>query len=103
VGGRRSRDKGARREREAARLLGGQRVPLSGSAGGQFAGDVALPSGWKCEVKARAVGWALLYRWLQGADVLALKADRQPWLAVLPLEALRELLLAASQSIQEEK
>ncbi len=84
--------KGKRREREAARLLGGTRVPLSGSAGGDFAGDVVLPNGWRCEVKARRDGFKSLYAWLEGADVLLLKADRKPWLAVLPAERLRELL-----------
>ena len=43
--GARSRRKGARRECECAALLGGQWVPVAGSAGGVCAGDVAAPNG----------------------------------------------------------
>jgi hypothetical protein len=92
-----SRRKGQRREREAARLLGGQRVPLSGSAGGQFAGDVALANGWRVECKSRAEGFALLYRWIERADVLALKAGRREWLAVVRLDTLVMMLKAAGR------
>ena len=95
--GRRSRAKGQRREREAARLLGGVRVPLSGAAGGVFSSDVLLPNGWRVEVKARGAGWATLHRWLDGADVLALKADREPWLVVMPLATLMALLAGDGQ------
>ena len=90
--GRRELQKGKRREREVARLLGGQRVPLSGSVGGPFGGDILLPNGWRVEVKARRDGFKSLYLWLQNADVLLLKADRRPWLVVLPLETFKELL-----------
>lgn len=84
--------KGARREHELARLLGGQRVPLSGAAGGAFSGDVLHPTLGRLEVKARKDGFTSLYRWLEGADWLALRADRKPWLVVLPLDRLLELL-----------
>jgi Holliday junction resolvase len=48
MSGRRSRNKGARTERGIVKLLkaGGVaavRVPLSGAAGGSFAGDIVLP------------------------------------------------------------
>jgi hypothetical protein len=94
-----SRRKGARREREAAALVGGQRVPLSGSAGGAFAGDVLLANGWRAQVKARADGWRRLYADLEGADVLMLRADRREWLAVLPLERLTALLAVAGATM----
>lgn len=89
--GKRSRNKGARGEREVARLLGGERVPLSGASGGSFTGDVrALELLW--EVKLRGNGFRQLYRWLEGVDALAVRADRQEWLAVMPLETLLKLL-----------
>lgn len=92
MSGRASRDKGLRREREFAALVGGQRVPLSGAAGGEFGEDVLMPNGWRVQVKARADGWRTLYADLGEADLLALKADRRPWLVVLPVGAFLKLL-----------
>lgn len=48
--------KGSKLEREAASLIGGKRMPLSGAVGG---GDIALPTSsifndWMWEAKARA-------------------------------------------------
>jgi hypothetical protein len=47
-GGRRSRDKGNRAERALVHLLqaagfAAERIPLSGSAGGRFTGDITVP------------------------------------------------------------
>jgi hypothetical protein len=47
-GGRASRDKGNRLERSVVKLLqdngiGAERVPLSGSAGGSYSGDISVP------------------------------------------------------------
>lgn len=100
--GRAEARKGARREREFARLVNSRRVPLSGSAGGPFGGDVVLPNGWRAQVKARAGGWRTLYRDLDGADLLALRADRRPWLVVLPLERFLGLLRPAERLAERE-
>jgi hypothetical protein len=81
--GKASRDKGNRRELEFAHLVGGVRVPLSGAHGGTFGEDVLLPNGWRAQVKSRAEGFKTLYAALGEADVLALKADRKPWLIVM--------------------
>jgi hypothetical protein len=89
-GGRRSRDKGARFERAVVRILqdhglGAARVPLSGSAGGKFAGDLTVPCLGRdlvVEAKARANGFASLYSWLENRDAL-IKRDwpiaKCPW------------------------
>jgi len=90
--GKMQRDKGYRRENEFAHLTGGQRVPLSGAAGGQFSEDVILPNGWKAQVKSQKNGWRTLHTALGQADLLALRADRSPWLVVLPLEKFLELI-----------
>lgn len=89
--GKAQRDKGNRAERELAKLLGGERVPLSGAAGGSYTGDVvALGLTW--EAKVRGDGFKQLYGWLEGRDVLAVKTDRKPWLAVIPVTTLLDLL-----------
>jgi hypothetical protein len=93
--GKASRNKGLRREREFCELTGGTRVPLSGAAGGQFSNDVILPNGQKVEVKARKDGFKELYKWImderEKPDLLALKADRKPWLVVMTLEEYQKL------------
>jgi Holliday junction resolvase len=89
--GKAQREKGNRAEREFARLIGGERVPLSGAAGGSYTGDV-IGLGLKWECKVRGNGFKQLYGWLKGKDALAIKADRKGWLAVMPIEVLLELL-----------
>src|SRR5690606_24385478 len=93
MSGRRSKRKGSRAEREFAKLIGGERVPLSGSAGGSYIGDV-VGLGMTFECKARKDGFKMLYGWLdgEGVDALALKADRKEWLVVLPVEKLLEII-----------
>ncbi len=91
MSGRRSRNKGARTERGIVNALQANgiaavRVPLSGSVGGRFVGDVVLPLMGRdlcVEVKARGGGFRELYRWLDGRDVLIVKADRQEPLVVV--------------------
>ncbi len=91
----RSTRKGKRTELELAHALNGRRQPLSGALGGAFTGDVvAVLAGreMRFESKARANGFKSLYEWLERVDGLCLRADRQPWLIVLPLETLCELV-----------
>ena len=104
-GGRRSRDKGNRVERAIVRALqnaglGAERVPLSGSAGGSYCGDLTVPvlgRDMVVEVKARADGFRELYAWLENRDVLMLKADRRPVLVVLPFDLAAEIAIAAEK------
>lgn len=96
--GRSERRKGVEAEREFARLIGGERVPLSGAAGGRYAGDViGLGLRWEC--KRRRDGFKQLYDWLDGADALAVRADRKPWLVVMPLETLMEIVEAKEEAV----
>jgi Holliday junction resolvase len=91
VSGRRSRSKGARTERSIVNALKASgfaaiRVPLSGAIGGRFAGDIVLPLMGRdlcVEVKCRGQGFRELYAWLNGRDVLIVKADRQEPLVVV--------------------
>lgn len=91
--GKAPRRKGDSGERELARLLGGRRIPLSGAAGGVFAGDVEVPGLGRGEVKRRRDGFKELYKWLENRDFLALRADRKGWLIVMGLDEARDLLL----------
>jgi Holliday junction resolvase len=105
-GGRKSRNKGNRHERALVRLLqaagfAAERIPLSGSAGGRFSGDVTVPlpgSDRKVEVKARGNGFRKLYSWLDGADFLVVRADRSAPLVVLPLRFAIEIAKAAERA-----
>lgn len=83
MGGKMSRDKGARREREFVHRLNesgipAERVPLSGAAGGSFGGDIRIGDGFVAECKARknGAGFATLEGWLEGNDYLFLQKDR---------------------------
>ena len=97
AGGRRSRDKGNRTERALVRFLqdrgfAAERVPLSGSAGGRFAGDITIPVlgvDRVAEVKVRGTGFRQLYEWLDGRDLLIVRADRREPLACLTAAAAR--------------
>jgi hypothetical protein len=88
-GGHRSRNKGTRNERALVRYLqehgfAAERIPLSGSAGGRFVGDLSLPllGRDRCvEVKCRGNGFRKLYDWLVARELLIGWADRRAMLA----------------------
>ncbi|PFF41551.1 hypothetical protein [Bacillus cereus] len=84
-----------RREREFASLIGGARVPLSGAMDG-YSNDVKGFLGLEWEVKARQEGFKTLYNWLEDEreqpDALAIKADRKPWLVVMPLDTFLKMV-----------
>jgi hypothetical protein len=99
-GGRKSRDKGNRAERAIVRYLRShgliaERVPLSGSAGGSYLGDITMKAfgiDLCVEVKCRADGFRQLYDWLQARDLLIIKADHRKPLLVMPLERVADIL-----------
>lgn len=102
-GGRASRDKGNRAERAIVKYLQDQgfaaeRVPLSGSAGGSYLGDLTVPIlniDRVVEVKCRADGFKQLYSWLIDRDILIVRADRSEPLVVLPLKLAAEIAAKA--------
>jgi hypothetical protein len=105
-GGRASRDKGNRLERQLVRLLqeagfAAERVPLSGGAGGRFAGDLSIPLlgvDRRVECKARANGFKELQRWLKGADLLIVRSDYSQPLVIVPFRLAIEIARAAENS-----
>ena len=104
MSGRHSRSKGARTERSIVNALRASgiaavRLPLSGAAGGRFAGDIVLSLMGRdlcVEVKARAAGFRELYSWLTNRDVLIVKADRQEPLVILRLSLTAEIAKVAA-------
>jgi len=105
TGGRASRQKGNRTERAIVRLLqerglAAERVPLSGAARGRFGGDVSVPVlgvDRRVEVKCRCDGFRELYKWLDGADLLIVRADRRELLVIVPLLLAAEIAAAAER------
>jgi Holliday junction resolvase len=103
-GGRASRDKGNRAERAIVKFLqergfAAERVPLSGSAGGSYLGDLTVPIigvDRVVEVKVRAKGFSQLYEWLIDRDILIVRADRSEPLVVLPLKLAAEIAARAA-------
>jgi hypothetical protein len=89
MSGRKSRDKGARREREPLHLSQEHGFAVTKHSGMYKAGhDLSWPlldREWRVEVKARAKGFREIYRWLQDRDALLVRADRERWLLVVPL------------------
>jgi Holliday junction resolvase len=102
-GGKASRDKGNRAERAIVRFLqqhgfAAERVPLSGSAGGSYLGDITIPVlnvDRVAEVKCRGNGFRELYKWLEARDLLIVRADRKELLVVLPLKLAAEVAAKA--------
>jgi len=89
--GKKSRDKGQREERAIVHAfqdagIAAERIPLSGAAGGSFAGDVSIPvmnTDRTFEAKVRADGFKQIYDWLGDNYGLFLRRDRSPRLVVL--------------------
>lgn len=109
-GGRASRRKGDRVERELVRLhlsagIHAERVPLSGAVGGSFSGDIDVYAFGRedaplvTEVKARksGQGFATIERWLGENDALFLRRDRADPFVVIPWRVWRRLLTGAER------
>ncbi len=104
-GGKSPRQKGNRTERAIVHFLktkglDAERVPLSGSAGGKYIGDLTLSllGSDRCvEVKCRGNGFRELYAWLEHRDLLIVKADRCEPLVILPLGTASEIAIAAQR------
>jgi len=88
MSGSKSRDKGARRELEAAKALGASKISRMRQKGPDLLyGDRYV------EVKAKADGWKLIYKWLAKDDVhlLMLRADYKPWLIAMSIDEFHDL------------
>lgn len=105
TGGRASRQKGNRLERALGRALqdsdfAAERVPLSGAAPGasvaiyqfQFLGVIFAAK------SCRGNGFRQLYEWLNGADLLIVRADSREPLVVIPFRLATEIAQAAERA-----
>lgn len=105
-GGKASRDKGNRRERELVLRhlkihVNAERVPLSGAAGGSFSGDIdvyafgpeAAPLMTEAKARKNGEGFATIERWLGENDTLFLVKDREEPLVVMPWRTWEKLLI----------
>ncbi len=92
--GKSQRDKGARGEREFAKLTGGHRVPLSGAVEG-YSNDV-IAYDMQFEVKRRKSGFKQLYDWIEdereNPDAVALRTDGKQWIVCMTLNKFDELM-----------
>jgi len=78
-----------------------ERVPLSGAARGRFGGDVSIPllgRDLRCEVKCRGNAFRELYKWLDGADALIVRADRRGLLVIVPIGLAAEVMAVAERA-----
>jgi len=75
-----------------------ERVPLSGSMGGKYCGDLAIPNvdsrEFTIESKARrnGAGFAVIEKWMKNKDILILKRNNQDPLVILPFELYLKLM-----------
>jgi hypothetical protein len=87
-------------ERAIVRLLQGQGIMAEKISGMYMPGaDISMPllgSDRAVEVKCRAVGFRQLYDWLNGRDLLVLKADRREPLVVLRMSLAAEIAKAGN-------
>ena len=105
-GGRAPRQKGNRAERALVRYLqdrgfAAERVPLSGSAGGPYVGDLTVPVvgvDRPVEVNVRAGGFSRAVPLARGPDFLIVRADRSEPLVVIPLKLAAEIAAGAERA-----
>ena len=109
-GGRASKAKGSRRERQIVNLqralgIEAERVPLSGAVGGRYSGYVDLRpfdperETLLTEVKARANGEGFIHldKWLGEHDAMFLVRDRADPLVLLPWRTWEQMLRRLKQ------
>ena len=96
--GLKSRQKGKRGEREVVALARAAGLPAERTWQTAQATDPTLRrcdvlvAGRKAQVKVAADGFRKLYAVLEGVELAFLRADRSPWLVVLPAEEFLRLL-----------
>src|SRR4051812_25589607 len=106
MGGKASKDKGNRMERDCVNAfraygLTAERVPLSGAAGGSYCSDFTarvLGLLKRFEAKWRKDGFKQIYDWLGDNDGLVIRANHEPALMVITLEDYIRLVQIANRN-----
>lgn len=97
--GLKSRRKGARAELALVKVLQNNGFAAEKTSGMYKPGpDLSVPLlgvDQRVEVKVRAHGFNQLYKWLEGADLLIVRADRSEPLVVVPLSLAIQIAQAA--------
>lgn len=95
------KDKGRRAEHFIVKLhtdigVHAERMPLSGSLGGQWSDDVLIDGSVRAEVKARknGEGFKTLETWMKNCPIMFLKRDRAEPLVVMTAAQYRTLARA---------
>lgn len=106
MGGRASKQKGYRRERQVvlelqANGLSAKRQPLSGALGGELRGDV-MCEGNRIEIKGRAEPPKTLEGWLADNDALVLIPDRLEWRVYIPFHRFVTLLQLEKEKAEKD-
>lgn len=84
----RSRTTGAREERSlAAQLPGAHKISRSG-----YTGPDIEWHGRHVEAKYRGDGFTTIYRYLEDVQILGIRRKRAPWLIVMTIEVLLDLI-----------
>jgi hypothetical protein len=98
----RSHDKGQRHEKAIVRLLQNAGFAAAKTSRIGYPGpDLSVPllgADRRVEVKCRGKGFTELYRWLDGADLLIVRRDRNAPLVVIPLAFASEIAKATENS-----
>ncbi len=102
MGGRGHYRKGWRFEREIVVALheagiDARRIPLSGAASGEKCDFVVsmLGRNYKVEAKFHGMSFKRLYEWLASVDLLIVRSNHNPALAVMPLDLAIDLICKA--------
>lgn len=86
------------RDKHIAAGIPCERVPLSGSMGGKYAGDLCVPSVERrefileCKARRNGSGFKMIEQWIEGKDILFMRRNHQEDLVVMPMDAYLTLM-----------
>lgn len=93
-GGSAAKRKGDRAEREIAKMFGAERSYWQPEQEGETKKPdlYDIPYLGRCEVKIRSNGFKQLYDWLSNNAGLFVRADRRPWIVIMPAQDFKAII-----------